>query len=307
MPTLKLALIGECMAEITGQPLTSVKQNFGGDTMNTAIYMKQLMGQDSIISFVSVMGNDALSHAMIAKWQEYGIDTSLVLTDVTRHAGLYQISNDESGERHFQYWRSNSAAKFMMQHETIEQVFHQLTHYDAVFLSGISIAILPEQDQAKLIVRLNALKKSGLKVIFDSNYRPALWSSRATTQRVFNQLYCLADIILVTFEDEQLVWGDADIQACYRRLRQSAKGCIVIKDGANGCWCFNNDECINVPAAKVSKVVDTTAAGDSFNAGYLAGWLTGMPLFDSGMNGNRLAAQVIKKSGAIVSVDIDFM
>ena len=60
---------------------------------------------------------------MIAKWQEREIDTQYVLKDEHRHVGLYHISNDTNGERYFQYWRNDSAARYIMSHSNIADIF----------------------------------------------------------------------------------------------------------------------------------------------------------------------------------------
>lgn len=74
-----------------------------------------------------------------------------------------------------------------------------------VYLSGISLAILPENDRTLLIAQLRELKTQGVKIAFDSNYRPKLWESVAAAQAHYAELLQLVDLALVTFDDEQLL------------------------------------------------------------------------------------------------------
>lgn len=307
MAQFKIAIIGECMAELSGSLFSSMQQGFGGDTMNTAIYLKQLLGDEVQASYVSAMGNDHLSAAMIKKWQDYDVDTQFVLIDPNRHCGLYMIQNEDNGERHFQYWRSNAAAKFVMQHEESAEVFAQLSEFDAVFLSGISIAILSNEDRQSLMEQLFELKEKGVKIIFDGNYRPTLWSSIEQAQLAFKAIYKISDLALVTHDDEALLWGGADVNATISRLQLFDIEEIVTKDGANGCYYTKNSETCHIGTKTIENVVDTTAAGDSFNAGFLAGWLQKLSLVQTCQMGNQTAAQVIQQKGAIVELNTDLI
>lgn len=302
----KLAVIGEVMAEISGTPFSLMQQNMGGDTLNTAVYLKQMLPDESTISFVTVMGEDVLTKAIVARIQDYGLDTSKVLYRNDKQIGLYYVHNDTSGERYFQYWRNDSAARYLMQDTKIDAVFNTLLEFDAVFLSGISLAILPASDATVLLSKLSQLKCSGVKVVFDGNYREALWSSKEQARELYKKMYQLADLALVTFDDEQQLWQDDNIAACQDRLSQFDIGELVVKDGGNGCIYVSPQQTLPVATKLVTKVVDTTAAGDSFNAGFLAGWFSGLPAQSSCLLGNKLAGQVIQAYGAIVDVDFSF-
>lgn len=301
---MKIAIIGECMVEISGQLLGTMQQSYGGDTFNTAYYLKYLAGNHLNVSYVTVMGQDALSNAIVDKWQQTGIDCQFVLRSPDKHPGLYSIQNDHSGERYFQYWRNDSAARFLMQRPETQQVFESLSNYQAVYLSGISLAILPEPDRIKLIEELKKIKGYGVKIVFDSNYRPGLWSTLADTLACYEQMYALSDLALLTFDDEKLIWQDQSPDSATDRLAKYSLPELVLKDGANGCFYRAHENTQHFATTPVTKVVDTTAAGDSFNAGYLDAWLTGASPAECANRGNKLAGQVIQQKGAIVPVDL---
>lgn len=323
MSTISLAIIGECMIElstITNDGVKdnsdstdiAIKQSFGGDSMNTAIYLKKLAGDAIDVHYISGMGTDLLSKKLIKQWQDYGINTDSVLLDPVKHAGLYMIQNDASGERTFQYWRNDSAAKYLVQHNNFNDIINKLNSVDAIYLSGISLAILPEEDCNTMLSHLEQLAKKGIIIIFDSNYRPALWSSKIHCQQISQKMYSLSTLALVTFDDEHELWEDESLDACRTRLHQQGIKELVIKDGENGCQYSINTALFDTqieyyPTKKVSHVVDTTAAGDSFNAGFLAYWLQSNPIKHCAYAGNQVAGQVIQQKGAIVEINTDLI
>ncbi|MBA6222637.1 sugar kinase [Colwellia sp. MB02u-18] len=328
MSAINLAIIGECMIELSMvqnvseqsssgdtssvKTHTTIKQSFGGDSMNTAIYLKKLAGSTVSVHYVSSMGSDPLSTALIKQWQDHGINTDSVLINPDKHAGLYMIQNDANGERTFQYWRNDSAAKYLVQHSDFEKTVEKLKGFNAIYLSGISLAILPEKDSEILVHYLTKLANTGVNIIFDSNYRPALWSSKAHCQKITKRIYALSTLALVTFEDEHELWADNSIEDCRTRLHQQGVKELVIKDGENGCQYSINTALFDTKieyfaTKKVDNVVDTTAAGDSFNAGFLAYWFQSSPIEQCANAGNQLAGQVIQKKGAIVKINTDLI
>ncbi|ABR74831.1 sugar kinase [Actinobacillus succinogenes] len=297
----KIAILGECMIELNGKPFGQMRQTYGGDTLNTATYLARVTRKDQVdISYVSVLGKDNLSLAMLAHWQDDGINTDCVLLDQKRQPGLYLIQLDDKGERTFLYWRSQSAARYLLQHEGYAEVLTKLATVDMIYLSGISLAILPENDRTLLIKQLKNLKKTGVKIAFDSNYRPALWDNLQQTQACYQALLSLVDLALVTFDDEQSLWQDENVQQTISRLAGLGIDTIVVKSGEDGAVFYHNGETQQVVTEIVRQVVDTTSAGDAFNAGFLNGYLQQKSLFESCQRGNKLAGIVIQHKGAII-------
>ncbi|HEH9418468.1 TPA: sugar kinase [Aeromonas sobria] len=300
----RIALLGECMIELNGKPFGTMQQAFGGDTLNTAVYLARASHQADIqVHYVTAMGRDPLSQQIIERWQQAGIDTSSVLIDQQRHPGLYLIQLDERGERTFLYWRNDSAARYFMQHPQLQCVKQATSEADAFYLSGISLAILPAADRATLLEWLGELHKAGTQIIFDSNYRPALWESQAEAQTCYQQLFAMTELALVTDDDEQALWGDVDVQQTLQRLKFAGVQQAVVKQGAAGCTyqaLQANRPAVTVPTQAVKTVVDTTSAGDSFNAGFLAGFLQGLQPEECARMGHQLAGIVIQHKGAII-------
>ena len=296
-----IAIIGECMIELNGTPFGTMQQTYGGDTLNTATYLARNTARDTLrVDYISALGTDPLSREMRVRWEADGIDPRHVHTDPAHSPGLYLIQLDADGERTFLYWRNNSAARHLLQQPAWPQTAAALANYDHLYLSGISLAILPPADREHLIDILNT---SRVPIIFDGNYRPALWKDPAETRTAYARLLPHVQLALMTWDDEQALWGDADLEAAIRRLQQAGVREIVLKNGAAGATYATGDTRHQIPAERVEHIVDTTAAGDAFNAGYLAARLQGADPVASCANGNRLAARVIQHKGAIIAAE----
>ncbi|MFQ1015069.1 sugar kinase [Avibacterium paragallinarum] len=298
----KIAIIGECMIELNGEPFGNMWQTYGGDTLNTATYLARVShSQDIAVHYITAMGADKLSQQMIQHWQQDHINTDNVLIDPHRQAGLYLIQLDKFGERTFLYWRSESAARYLLQHPDYAQVQQQLSEMDMIYLSGISLAILPDADRYALIAQLKQLASQGVRIAFDSNYRPKLWESVEKTQEIYTALLPFIDLALVTFDDEQALWGDSETAQSVQRLKDFGVKNIVLKQGKDGalfCDAQGNEQ--HIATTPVANVVDTTSAGDAFNAGFLNGYLREKSPQQCCQQGNQVAGIVIQHKGAII-------
>lgn len=296
----RVVVIGECLIELAGTAFGSLRQSFGGDTLNTAVYLARLCGAAATVHYATVLGRDPLSDAMLDRWESEGIQTDLTLRDSTRLPGLYQIQVDESGERSFLYWRQDSAARYLLQHGDFSRIRRGIENADLVYVSAISLAILPDEDRQQLIALLGLVAARGTLVAYDTNYRPRLWSSVNAARRCTTALLPAASFVFATDDDEQALWDDADPAATVARYRASYAKTLIIKTGAAGCLYVSGHEVLPVRTGEVPAVLDTTAAGDSFNAGFLAAWLSGADPRAACSVANTLAATVIQHPGAII-------
>ena len=144
-------------------------------------------------------------------------------------------------------------------------------------------------------------RKQGVMVAFDGNFRPRGWKGDvARTRTVFAEALKRVDIALPTFEDEAMLWGDANPEATVARLQAFGIGEIAVKNGSSNALVADKSGRELVPVPEVVEPVDTTAAGDSFNAAYLAARLEGQNPVMSAALAHGLAAQVIRHRGAIM-------
>ncbi|MBU1311221.1 MAG: sugar kinase [Gammaproteobacteria bacterium] len=297
----RVVIMGECMVELYQLVENVYHQNFAGDVFNTAVYLKRTCEESVDVQFFTAVGTDLISDKLVQAIEREKIDTSLMLRTKTARPGLYMINTDAFGERSFVYWRDSSAAKQVL------KCFSEQLNYDAIkgcdmfYFSGITQAILPESDRAQLYELVKRLKADGSKIVFDPNYRPALWPNAATAKEAFIQAYSLADVALPGLDDHRVLFDAQTTNDVVELLTELGVGEIVVKDGKNGINGRYQHQGFTAQAHPVKKVVDTTAAGDSFNGGYLAARLGGIAPKHAVKFAALLAGFVVEHTGAIVS------
>lgn len=294
---MKVAALGECMIELFRRPDGSLTMGFGGDTLNTAVYLARL---GTAVDYVTALGDDPHSAEMIDAWTAEGVGTDHVLRVPGRVPGLYLIETDAAGERRFLYWRDMAPARELFVLPQSPALVAALEGYDMLYLSGISLAIWGERGRAVLFTLLERLRARGGRVAFDTNWRPRLWPDRGAARRAYDEMLRRTDVALPGVTDLRELYGDADAGAVLARVRAAGVAEIVLKLEAPGCLVAAGNTLTEVPAERVAAVVDTTAAGDSFNAGYLAARLAGRRPEEAARTGHRLAAVVIQHRGAII-------
>ncbi|MGY9052168.1 MAG: sugar kinase [Rhodobacterales bacterium] len=297
-----IACIGECMVEMCKKSDVQYEMAFAGDTANTAIYLSRLLNSShSSVDYVTALGNDPYSTQIYNFLNSENVCTTQIRRLDGEMPGIYFIETDNEGERSFYYYRSAAAAKKMFEGNSGEILLSNLSNYEWLYLSGISLSILDTNSLSKLIMALKKARDKGTKIVFDGNFRPAGWDSVKVAHRVFSQLLSVSYVALMTFADEKAVFGDTSPKTTVDRLRSHGVEEGAIKLGDKGCLVFDHlgEEFLPI-SSKITMPVDTTAAGDSFNAGFLFSRMTGASIVEAGQYGNKLAGKVIQFQGAIV-------
>lgn len=299
---IKVGVIGECMVELFDTGGGLYKRTFGGDTLNTAVYMARCGGPDLEVYYATVLSDDPLSQAMISSWKAENIRVDAVDVLPNSVPGLYMIQTDEEGERSFLYWRNQAPAKKLFQTSKVSEQLDVLMSLDWIYFSGISLAVLEPLGREKLFEFLEAFQAKGGKVAYDGNYRAKLWTVEEA-RTWMERAYRTCDIALPSVDDECELWDDDNSESVLQRLE--AFGCpeIVLKQGEKSCLLSLSGERSEYVTQPVEQVVDTTAAGDSFCAGYLGVRQAGGAIADAVLAGQKLSAQVIQQKGAIVPVE----
>jgi len=290
--------IGECMVEMSPQNSGDYALNFAGDTFNTAWYLRKMASADIEVAYLTGAGNDVLSKRFTDFIQDSGVIPEIGVVP-ERTLGLYMISL-EQGERSFQYWRSASAARCLAQHL---EPLAALSKGDMAYFSGITMAILSGEDREVLLSALSSAREVGVNVVFDTNLRPRLWSSLDEMTQWVMKAAAVADMTLPSFDDEAAFFGDTDKQATMARYHDAGVKQVVVKDGPNPVLFVDEagNEAEYAPTLNPSPV-DTTAAGDAFNAGFLAAYLRGEGMEKAVKAGCDLSSQVVSQRGALVSL-----
>lgn len=300
---MRLLAIGEVMAEIRQKRTHSsdiddgFSVNFAGDTFNTAIYCARLLGGANQVGFVTRIGSDPLSTGLIAFSESEGLSTDYIAKDQHHNIGIYSVTTDNMGERSFHYWRSQSAARQLF---TTEENALFLPDADVIYLSGITLAIMQPIARIRLFEALAKKRASGIKIAYDSNYRPALWEDTQTAQETNQKMWALTDIALPSIDDEMALFDDVSEEDVIARF--AALNCerVAVKRGVRGPIDPSLADDAYPMFKPAAKVVDTTAAGDSFNGGYFAAYLSGHDVASCLRQGHELAAEVVGAPGAIM-------
>lgn len=297
----RIAAIGECMLELRSSGFGAARFGFGGDTLNCALYLARL---GVAVDYVTLLGDDPYSADMLAAWEGEGVGTRRVGRLPGRLPGLYAIETDDRGERSFSYWRDRAPARELFTHPDAQPLIDALPEYALLMLSGISLSLYGEEGRARLHDALDRARAAGAKVAFDTNLRPRGWPGLEVARAAYEALGGRVDIVLSGVEDEALLYGEEPADAIVARWRDAGAAEVVVKRGGDDCLVWERGGGVRrVPTTKVERVVDTTAAGDSFCAGYLAARRAGRGIEDAARLGHRLAGIVIGHPGAIVPAE----
>ena len=300
----RIASIGECMIERRLDAPHDAFPAFSGDTLNTLTYMARLLDGDMAeLFYITALGADADSAAMLAAWEGEGINTGFVRRLRDKLPGNYTISTGPGGERRFDYDRDKSAARELFRDDFAANLQSSLKGFHVLYLSGISFAVLSPEYREGLLDLLKSLRRTGVIIVYDPNYRTVLWRSAGEAREWAGRIYCETDVALPGFDDEKALFNDVTPE--YTCARLAARGIteIIVKNGSSPCTVATGQDIVRFPVTALEQVVDTTAAGDSFNAGYISARLCGSDIAASVRTGQSLAGMVIQYPGAIIPRD----
>jgi 2-dehydro-3-deoxygluconokinase len=272
------------------------ERNFAGDTFNTSYYARNYLPSDWSVDYVSAVGTDEISDTMLAFVAAQHIGTSRIARVADRSVGLYMIELN-NGERKFSYWRSHSAAKTLA--DDSARLDGWLASASAIFFSGITLAILSAEGRSNLFGALGRARVRGATIAFDPNIRLRLWPDPIEMRASVTKAASIADLVLPSFDDEAMAFGDAAPSATVARYLSAGAQIVVVKNGPHDVLVGFNDRQVTTPVTAVGAVVDATAAGDSFNGAFLASFLTQGDVAAAAKLGAAVASKVIGFRGAL--------
>jgi 2-dehydro-3-deoxygluconokinase len=294
----RVICVGEAMIELARGGDGRFALASAGDTFNTAIYLARA-GQP--VAFASALGDDPYSDAILSLAAAEGIGTDLIVRVAGRLPALALTDADAKGERRTHVWREAAPARDLFELPNWSRTAEALTTARLIYFSGITLSLYSNTGLGRFLAAVELARGQGAKIAFDGNFRPRGWHGDLTrTRTVFAETLKRVDIALPAYDDEAVLWGDPSPEATIERLQAFGVGEIVVKNGPNGALVAGSGSRDMVPVPEVVVPVDTTAAGDSFNAGYLAARLAGFGSLEAAAAAHRLAGQVIQHRGAIV-------
>ncbi len=294
---LDLISIGECLVEFSSREDGAFVPAYAGDAFNTLFYASRL---GLATGFISALGDDLFTPMILAGIEREGIDRSRLLRLGGRRNGLYVIELDGRADYTFHFWRAGSAATQTLLHHDPDDLAEYCATAPFFLLTGVGLAVL--EGRERLLELLERIA-GRTRLVFDTNYRARLWESPERFRERMEEVLPYADILLPTAGDLHAAYPGTGIgELCDRFLGMGA-GIVAVKQGERGCVLAGTGELLEIPPPEPVRVVDTTGAGDAFNAGFLAGLLRKQPPYECCLLGHRVAARAIGVRGAI---DPDF-
>ena len=290
---LDIISVGECMVEMFGREgLGGVMEcTVGGDTLNVVVAAARLGGR---CGFLTRVGDDMFAPLLLGRWAKEGLDLSAVRI-VDGFNGVYYITVDEAGERSFTYYRQGSAASTL---EPADIDPEYVARAAVVHTSGITQAISPS---ARAAVRrlIEVSVERGVRVSFDTNFRPKLWTAaeaRAELRFVLSHVW----VMLPSAGDEaEALWGTRVPEIVAEKAVEGGATVVAVKAGSEGVWVGTREKVVHVPAVEGIEIVDTTGAGDAFDGAFLLALLRGAGPVDAARLGVLVAAMACRRRGAL--------
>lgn len=274
---MDVVTFGEVMGLLVarpGQPLTEAHdftRGIAGAEATVAIGLARLGHRTGWFGRV---GDDAFGWAALAALRGAGVDVSRAGTDP--HAPTGMLVRDAHPRRRItvQYYRAGSAAS-RMGPEHVDPAY--VAEARLLHVTGITPALSGACLEATKAA-LAAAREAGVTVSFDPNVRLRLWSAERAAE-VLRELVTGADIVLTSADEAALVTGETDPRRAATWFTDHGTGLVVVKAGGDGAWATDGKQEWSVPVLP-AELVDPVGAGDAFDAGFLSGWLDGLPTPD---------------------------
>jgi len=272
---------------------------FGGAPMNTAVGVSRLGVSSGAIAAV---GDDPFGEYIINELKKNRVDTShIVIKKRTRTTIAFVINQPITGEKTSFFYRKpwvGQTADSALELNDID--FQYISRARVVHVSGHSLSQNPARKA--ILSAVKYAKENGVKISFDPTLRVDCWNSEATIKKMYTQMLRIADIATFSDEESKFMFGTNDPIEVTEKALKFGVNVVGVKRGSKGSLIKSKEGPeISVPAFKVD-VIDTTGAGDGWDAGFLVGLLRGFGLEECATIANAVGALVVTKRGAITAL-----
>jgi sugar/nucleoside kinase (ribokinase family) len=240
----------ELGAEIHGTGL----QLGPGGAFNTS-YALHRLGLKT--GWICDLGNDFFSQFVNNTVQKLGMDTALF---------RYHSHDLCAVTAAFSFQDDRGFISYLDRFEPAEIISAVESHRSKIVLIG-GLSFGAEFDDL-----LRAARNSGARLVMDCQHREVDLQTPGVAEAIQ-----AVDVFLPNICEAKRLTGQTDPEKAVEALAQVAK-LLVVKQGCQGALAVSGGQVLRAPAICVEEVVDTTGAGDCFNAGFLYGWLKGAPL-----------------------------
>jgi 2-dehydro-3-deoxygluconokinase len=265
---------------------------WGGDTSNFAVAASRLGGK---VGYLTRVGTDDFGESFLKLWTKEGIDISKVERDPEAPTGIYFISR-QGKDHFFTYYRSGSAASKMVPQDL---PFEYICRAKLFHSSGISQAISTSACDA-VFAALSRAKESGVKISYDPNLRLRLWPLQRARATI-HAAVAMCDLVFPSLDEGRILTGLDNPEDIVRFYLGLGPEVVVLKMGEEGAILGTEEGIKRFPGFKV-RTVDTSGAGDTFDAAFVVAYLEGLPLEKCVRFANAAAAISTTKMGVVTSI-----
>ncbi|MDH5441819.1 MAG: sugar kinase [Candidatus Bathyarchaeota archaeon] len=297
--------IGEVLIDfIATEPVpyteaTHFMKCFGGAPMNTLVGIARLGISSGAITAV---GGDPFGKFLINELKRNGVDTSRVVVKERTRTTITFVANEPlTGERTFIFYRKPWVRGTSDSSLTPEDIdYEYISKAKILHISGFSLSQDPSRRASLSAVR--HARKSGVKISFDPTLRSDVWNSENTLRRTYSKMLKLSDIATFSREEAEFILETSDPRKAAEKALRYGVEIVGIKLGSEGAYVKTKEGIdVSAPAFKV-KAVDTTGAGDGWNAALIVGLCRGWKPERCVKIANAVGALVVTKHGAITAL-----
>ncbi len=260
--------IGETMLyfQTEGYGLLRYAQRFekfiGGTESNTLVSLSKL---GFSTSWISRLGEDEFGYNIRDFIRGHGVDVSRVIFDPEAPTGIFFVEKNANDETRSFYYRKGSAASRMREADLDLDfiVGHKILH-----LTGIT-PIMSETCRQMTETLIRTAREKGMTISFDPNLRLRM-APIETFREVLNPLLKSVDIFLPSDNELLLLMDTRNLEEAIGCAENLGVNHMAIKRGDRGSLLYKSGTRHQEPAFSFKRVVSSMAAGDAFNAGYLA-------------------------------------